>query len=219
MSTTWSTNHYTTRSGILRPLKRFIRLLGPIYALTPKGDRRILQNWSRKHYGCIFSVAHANCFRTRSRTHNSSTTMTNKHSSSAPTSMTVAKARPRAGEPRRILVTGGAGFVGSHLVDALIARGDHVMVMDNFFTGAHRNLEHLSQNDGLVRSGRFEIIRHDVVQPFLVEVDEVYHLACPASPIHYKFNPVKTIKTNVIGTLNALGLAKRYASQLCFSRT
>ena len=84
-----------------------------------------------------------------------------------------------------------------------------MLVMDNFFTGSHRNLEHLSSDDALVRSGRFEIIRHDVVQPFLVEVDEVYHLACPASPIHYKFNPVKTIKTNVIGTLNALGLAKR----------
>jgi len=133
-----------------------------------------------------------------------------EHASSA--IPTVAKARPRAGEPRRVLVTGGAGFVGSHLVDALLARGDHVLVMDNFFTGSHRNLEHLSSDDALVRSGRFEIIRHDVVQPFLVEVDEVYHLACPASPIHYKFNPVKTIKTNVIGTLNALGLAKRYES-------
>lgn len=134
-----------------------------------------------------------------------------EHASSA--IPTVTKARPRAGEPRRVLVTGGAGFVGSHLVDALLARGDHVLVMDNFFTGSHRNLEHLSSDDALVRSGRFEIIRHDVVQPFLVEVDEVYHLACPASPIHYKFNPVKTIKTNVIGTLNALGLAKRYESE------
>ena len=95
---------------------------------------------------------------------------------------TVPKARPRCGEPRRVLVTGGAGFVGSHLVDALLKRGDEVIVMDNFFTGAQRNLEHLKGNP------KFEIIRHDIVTPFLVEIDEVYHLACPASPIHYKLS-------------------------------
>ena len=116
---------------------------------------------------------------------------------------TIHKARPRAGEPRRVLVTGGAGFVGSHLVDALLARGDHVLVLDNFFTGSHRNIERHLREDA--PKGRFEVIRHDVVEPFLVEIDEVYHLACPASPIHYKFNPVKTIKTN--DTVNALVLA------------
>ena len=93
------------------------------------------------------------------------------------------------------------------------------MVMDNFFTGAHRNLEHLSQNDGLVRSGRFEIIRHDVVQPFLVEVDEVYHLACPASPIHYQRDPVQTTKTAVHGSINMLGLAKRTGARILLTST
>jgi len=130
---------------------------------------------------------------------------------------TIHKARPRAGEPRRALVTGGAGFVGSHLVDALLARGDHVLVLDNFFTGSHRNIERHLREDA--PKGRFEVIRHDVVEPFLVEIDEVYHLACPASPIHYKFNPVKTIKTNVVGTLNALGLAKRCKAKFLLTST
>lgn len=91
------------------------------------------------------------------------------------------------GKSKRILVTGGAGFVGSHLVDRLIARGDSVIVVDNFFTGKKENLLHHFKNP------RFELIRHDVVEPILLEVDQIYHLACPASPVHYKFNPVKTI--------------------------
>lgn len=88
---------------------------------------------------------------------------------------------------KRIVVTGGAGFVGSHLVDKLIARGDDVIVIDNFFTGRKENVVHLFGNP------RFELIRHDVVEPILLEVDQIYHLACPASPVHYKYNPVKTI--------------------------
>lgn len=88
---------------------------------------------------------------------------------------------------KRIVVTGGAGFVGSHLVDKLVARGDDVIVIDNFFTGRKENVVHLFGNS------RFELIRHDVVEPILLEVDQIYHLACPASPVHYKYNPVKTI--------------------------
>ncbi|XP_039025095.1 UDP-glucuronic acid decarboxylase 2-like [Hibiscus syriacus] len=113
----------------------------------------------------------------------------------------------------RIVVTGGAGFVGSHLVDRLIARGDSVIVVDNFFTGRKENLMHHFGNP------RFELIRHDVVEPILLEVDEIYHLACPASPVHYKFNPVKTIKTNVVGTLNMLGLAKRVGARFLLTST
>nr|CAB3496328.1 unnamed protein product [Digitaria exilis]CAB3501236.1 unnamed protein product [Digitaria exilis] len=104
----------------------------------------------------------------------------------------------------RILVTGGAGFIGSHLVDKLMENEkNEVIVADNFFTGSKDNLKKW------IGHPRFELIRHDVTQPLLVEVDQIYHLACPASPIFYKHNPVKTIKTNVIGTLNMLGLAKR----------
>ncbi|XP_059300963.1 UDP-glucuronic acid decarboxylase 2-like [Lycium ferocissimum] len=113
----------------------------------------------------------------------------------------------------RILVTGGAGFVGSHLVDRLIARGDSVIVADNFFTGQKENVMHHFGNP------RFELIRHDVVEPLLVEVDQIYHLACPASPVHYKHNPVKTIKTNVVGTLNMLGLAKRVGARFLLTST
>jgi UDP-glucuronate decarboxylase len=90
-------------------------------------------------------------------------------------------------KPLRVVVTGGAGFVGSHLVDKLLARGDSVIVVDNFFTGRKENLAHHLANP------RFELIRHDVVEPILLEVDQIYHLACPASPVHYKFNPIKTI--------------------------
>lgn len=114
---------------------------------------------------------------------------------------------------KRILVTGGAGFVGSHLVDRLIKRGDDVIVVDNFFTGRKENLAHHFGNP------KFELIRHDVVEPILLEVDQIYHLACPASPVHYKFNPVKTIKTNVVGTLNMLGLAKRVGARFLLTST
>ncbi|XP_071717227.1 UDP-glucuronic acid decarboxylase 4-like [Rutidosis leptorrhynchoides] len=113
----------------------------------------------------------------------------------------------------RIVVTGGAGFVGSHLVDRLMQRGDNVIVVDNFFTGNKHNVMHHIGNP------RFELIRHDVVEPLLLEVDQIYHLACPASPVHYKFNPVKTIKTNVVGTLNMLGLAKRVGARFLLTST
>lgn len=111
------------------------------------------------------------------------------------------------------MVTGGAGFVGSHLVDKLLARGDDVIVIDNFFTGRKENVMHHFGNP------RFELIRHDVVEPILLEVDQIYHLACPASPVHYKYNPVKTIKTNVMGTLNMLGLAKRIGARFLLTST
>ncbi|XP_045786858.1 UDP-glucuronic acid decarboxylase 2-like [Trifolium pratense] len=114
---------------------------------------------------------------------------------------------------KRVLVTGGAGFVGSHLVDRLIERGDNVIVIDNYFTGRKENVIHHIGNPN------FELIRHDVVEPILLEVDQIYHLACPASPVHYKFNPVKTIKTNVVGTLNMLGLAKRVGARFLLTST
>ena len=111
---------------------------------------------------------------------------------------------PRLYESRkRILVTGGAGFLGSHLVDRLIGQGHEVICADNLFTGAKRNIEHLHANP------RFEFIRHDVCNSLKVEVDEIYNLACPASPVHYQYNPVLTTKTSVMGALNMLGLAKR----------
>ncbi|KAI5349492.1 PREDICTED: UDP-glucuronic acid decarboxylase [Prunus dulcis] len=114
---------------------------------------------------------------------------------------------------QRIVVTGGAGFVGSHLVDRLIARGDSVIVLDNFFTGRKENLVHHFGNP------KFELIRHDVVEPILLEVDQIYHLACPASPVHYKFNPLGVHKTNVVGTLNMLGLAKRVGARFLLTST
>ncbi|MET0252068.1 MAG: UDP-glucuronic acid decarboxylase family protein [Novosphingobium sp.] len=104
---------------------------------------------------------------------------------------------------RRSLVTGGAGFLGSHLIDRLIARGDEVLCVDNLFTGDKRNLDHLAGNP------RFEFLRHDICFPLYVEVDQIWNLACPASPIHYQHDPVQTTKTSVLGAINMLGLAKR----------
>ena len=103
----------------------------------------------------------------------------------------------------RILVTGGAGFLGSHLCDRLLADGHEVVAIDNLFTGRKLNIEHLFKNP------RFEFVRHDIIDPFKFEVDQIYNLACPASPPHYQYNPIKTIKTSVIGAINCLGLAKR----------
>ncbi|KAL3654312.1 UDP-glucuronic acid decarboxylase 6 [Castilleja foliolosa] len=114
----------------------------------------------------------------------------------------------------RILVTGGAGFIGSHLVDKLMENEkNEVIVADNYFTGSKDNLRQW------IGHPRFELIRHDVTEPLLIEVDRIYHLACPASPIFYKYNPVKTIKTNVIGTLNMLGLAKRVGARILLTST
>ena len=104
---------------------------------------------------------------------------------------------------KRVLVSGGAGFLGSHLCEQLLARGQQVLCVDNFFTGTRRNIEHLLDHK------RFELLRHDVTHPLFVEVDEIFNLACPASPIHYKKDPVQTTKTSVIGAINMLGLAKR----------
>lgn len=116
-------------------------------------------------------------------------------------------------ENKRILVTGGAGFLGSHLIDRLIERGDEVICLDNLFTGNKKNIEHL------LRHPRFEFIRHDVTLPINVEVDEIYNLACPASPIHYQHDPVKTIKTSVMGAINALELAKRLNAKILQAST
>eukprot|EP01018_Ginkgo_biloba_P020527 Gb_33566 [translate_table: standard] len=114
----------------------------------------------------------------------------------------------------RILVTGGAGFIGSHLVDRLMEDANNeVIVVDNFFTGSKDNIRRW------IGHPNFELIRHDVTEPLLIEVDQIYHLACPASPIFYKYNPVKTIKTNVIGTLNMLGLAKRVGARILLTST
>jgi len=111
-------------------------------------------------------------------------------------------------QSRRILVTGGAGFLGSHLADRLIAEGHEVLCVDNFYTGRRQNVAHLSSNP------RFELMRHDVTFPLYVEVDEIYNLACPASPVHYQNDPVQTLKTSVHGAINMLGLAKRLRARV-----
>lgn len=114
---------------------------------------------------------------------------------------------------QRVLVTGGAGFLGSHLCDELVAQGNDVLCLDNFFTGSKRNIWHLMD------CKNFELIRHDIVQPIFLEVDQIYNLACPASPVHYQYNPVKTVKTSVMGAINMLGLAKRVKARIMQAST
>ncbi len=114
---------------------------------------------------------------------------------------------------KKILVTGGAGFLGSHLCERLLNEGNEVICLDNYFTGQKENIVHLLKNP------YFELIRHDVTMPFFIEVDEIYNLACPASPIHYQYNPIKTIKTSVMGAINMLGLAKRIQATILQAST
>ena len=113
----------------------------------------------------------------------------------------------------RILITGGAGFLGSHLCERLLDQGHDVLCLDNFFTGRRRNVEHL------LEKRRFELLRHDVVDPFKAEVDRIFNLACPASPVHYQYNPIKTTKTSVMGAINCLGLAKRVKARILQAST
>ncbi len=114
---------------------------------------------------------------------------------------------------KRILITGGAGFIGSHLCDRLLREGNDVICLDNYFTGSKDNIRHLLGND------HFELVRHDVINPYHAEVDEIYNLACPASPPHYQYNPIKTIKTSVMGAINMLGLAKRTKAKILQAST
>jgi UDP-glucuronate decarboxylase len=114
---------------------------------------------------------------------------------------------------KTILVTGGAGFIGSHLCEALLKQGHYVICLDNFFTGRIENIKHLMDFDN------FELIRHDIIDPIKLEVDEIYNLACPASPVHYQYNPIKTIKTSILGTMNMLGLAKRVKAKILQAST
>ncbi|MDT7540285.1 MAG: UDP-glucuronate decarboxylase [Acidobacteriota bacterium] len=113
----------------------------------------------------------------------------------------------------RVLVTGGAGFIGSHLCERLLTDAHEVLCLDNFFTGRRENIAHL------LGESRFELVRHDVIEPVLLEVDQIYNLACPASPVHYQYNPVKTVKTNVMGMINMLGLAKRVRARILQAST
>ena len=114
---------------------------------------------------------------------------------------------------KKILVTGGAGFIGSHLCEVLLKKGYEVICLDNFFTGSKENVCHLLNNN------KIELIRHDIIKPILLEVDQIYNLACPASPIHYQYNAIKTVKTNVLGTINMLGLAKRVRARILQAST
>lgn len=113
----------------------------------------------------------------------------------------------------RILVTGGAGFIGSHLCERLLSEGNEVICLDNFFTGRKQNIAHLLDDH------KFELVRHDVTEPILLEVDQIYNLACPASPVHYQYNPVKTVKTSVMGMINMLGMAKRVKARILQAST
>jgi UDP-glucuronate decarboxylase len=123
------------------------------------------------------------------------------------------KKRRQVLESQSILVTGGAGFIGSHLCERLLKEKNEVICLDNFFTGTKENIRHLLSNP------HFELVRHDIVHPIFLEVDKIFNLACPASPIHYQFNPVKTIKTNVMGAINMLGLAKRVKAKILQAST
>lgn len=114
---------------------------------------------------------------------------------------------------KRILVTGGAGFLGSHLCEKLLSQGDEVICLDNYFTGSKKNIVHLIENP------YFELIRHDITMSIFLEVDEIYNLACPASPVHYQYNPIKTVKTSVMGAINMLGLAKRIKAKILQAST
>lgn len=114
---------------------------------------------------------------------------------------------------KRILITGGAGFIGSHLCERLLNEGNEVICLDNYFTGSKENIVHLLDNP------YFELIRHDVTHPFFIEVDQIYNMACPASPVHYQYNPIKTIKTSVMGAINMLGLAKRIKARVLQAST
>lgn len=114
---------------------------------------------------------------------------------------------------KRIMVVGGAGFLGSHLCESLLRRGNEVLCIDNYFTGRHKNIAHLQSNEN------FEVMRHDVTFPLYVEIDEIFNLACPASPVHYQFDPVQTIKTSVVGAINMLGLAKRTRAKVLQAST
>ena len=113
----------------------------------------------------------------------------------------------------RILVTGGAGFIGSHLIDRLMTQGHEVICLDNFYTGSKRNILKWLDNP------YFELVRHDITEPIRLEVEQIYHLACPASPVHYQYNPIKTVKTSVLGTMNMLGLAKRIKARILMAST
>ena len=120
---------------------------------------------------------------------------------------------PNFYDKTRVLVTGGAGFLGSHLCERLLEEGHFVLCLDNYFTGAKRNIVHLMENRN------FEVIRHDLVNPIFLEVDQIYNLACPASPVHYQYNPVKTTKTSVMGAIHVLGLAKRVKAKVLQAST
>ena len=114
---------------------------------------------------------------------------------------------------KKILITGGAGFIGSHLSERLLKEGNDIICLDNFFTGSKDNIRHL------IGDKRFELVRHDVIKEYMAEVDQIYNLACPASPIHYQYNPIKTVKTSVMGTINMLGLAKRCKASILQAST